>query len=103
MRWGVRDEASNDHTTTELCMSELHACRNLSTGPYFVVRILIVSMQIYNYNQSKLCTLTEVCTLQVILIISILCLQPQSLPIREIQYVYFVINYLFEHLFCTLN
>ena len=37
MRWGVRDEASNDHTTTELCMSELHACKTLSTGPYFVV------------------------------------------------------------------
>ena len=38
MRWGVREEAADDHTTTELCLKELRACQSVSTGPYFVVR-----------------------------------------------------------------
>ena len=37
MRWGVRDEAVDDHKTTELCMKELALCKKLSTGPNFVV------------------------------------------------------------------
>ena len=37
MRWGVRDEATDDHMTTELCMKELYACQKLSTGPNFIV------------------------------------------------------------------
>ena len=37
MRWGVREDATDDHTTTELCLKELHACQKVSTGPYFVV------------------------------------------------------------------
>ena len=37
MRWGVRDEATADHMTTELCMRELSACQKLSTGPNFIV------------------------------------------------------------------
>ena len=37
MRWGVRDEATNDHMTTELCLQEIEACKKLSTGPSFVV------------------------------------------------------------------
>ena len=37
MRWGVRDEATADHMTTELCMKELKLCQDLSTGPSFVV------------------------------------------------------------------
>ena len=37
MRWGVRDEATDDHMTTELCMRELYACQKLSTGPNFIV------------------------------------------------------------------
>ena len=39
MRWGVRDEASDDHSASELCMRELHLCQNLSVGPTFVVNI----------------------------------------------------------------
>ena len=39
MRWGVRDEATDDHMTTELCMKELYACQKLSTGPNFIVCI----------------------------------------------------------------
>ena len=38
MRWGVRDEATADHMTTELCMKELKLCQDISTGPNFVVR-----------------------------------------------------------------
>ena len=38
MRWGVRDEATDDHMTSELCMKELKACQKLSTGPNFIVR-----------------------------------------------------------------
>lgn len=44
MRWGVRDEATDDHMTTELCMKEIDNCQRLSMGPNFVVR------NIFNYN-----------------------------------------------------
>ena len=37
MRWGVRDEATDDHMTTELCMQEIDNCQRLSIGPNFVV------------------------------------------------------------------
>ena len=37
MRWGVRDEATADHMTSELCMRELQACQKISTGPSFIV------------------------------------------------------------------
>ena len=39
MRWGVRDEATDDHMTSELCMKELKNCQKLSTGPNFIVSI----------------------------------------------------------------
>ena len=32
MRWGVRDEMTNEHMTTELCMRELASCQQLSIG-----------------------------------------------------------------------
>ena len=37
MRWGIREQATNDHMTTEICLKELKACQRLSTGPNFVV------------------------------------------------------------------
>ena len=40
MRWGVRDESTDDHMTTELCMRELRACQRLSTGPNFIVSLI---------------------------------------------------------------
>lgn len=40
MRWGVRDESTDDHSTLELCLKELKACQDLSTGPNFVVNRL---------------------------------------------------------------
>uniref|UniRef100_K1Q937 Uncharacterized protein n=1 Tax=Magallana gigas TaxID=29159 RepID=K1Q937_MAGGI len=36
MRWGVRDEATDDHRGTELCLRELELCQTLSTGPNFI-------------------------------------------------------------------
>ncbi|ESO82088.1 hypothetical protein LOTGIDRAFT_135306 [Lottia gigantea] len=37
MRWGVRDEATDDHMTVQLCMQEIDNCQRLSVGPNFVV------------------------------------------------------------------
>ena len=37
MRWGIRDEASDDHTSTELCLKEIETCQRLSVGPNFMV------------------------------------------------------------------
>ncbi|KAK6174050.1 hypothetical protein SNE40_017396 [Patella caerulea] len=36
MRWGVREEAVDDHMTTALCLKEIDLCNKLSTGPSFV-------------------------------------------------------------------
>jgi hypothetical protein len=40
MRWGVRDEATDDHMTTDLCLNEIDNCQRLSTGPNFCVCIV---------------------------------------------------------------
>lgn len=37
MRWGVRDEATADHKTNELCVQEIKNCQRLTPGPNFVV------------------------------------------------------------------
>ena len=37
MRWGVRDDAADDHITTALCMEELENCKHNSVGLNFVV------------------------------------------------------------------
>ena len=50
MRWGVRDESTDDHMTTELCMRELRACQKLSTGPNFIVSIKATTSQ-SNHNR----------------------------------------------------
>ena len=42
MRWGVREEATDDHTTLELCLKELKACQEISTGPNFVVSTVVL-------------------------------------------------------------
>lgn len=39
MRWGVQDQASDDHSTSELCMNEIKNCQKESAGPTFVVSI----------------------------------------------------------------
>lgn len=52
MRWGVRDEAQDDHKTTELCLREIDNCRRISNGPYFVVSYLIISYINCSINSS---------------------------------------------------
>lgn len=42
MRWGIRDEATADHKTNELCMQEIKNCQRLTPGPNFVVLYIIV-------------------------------------------------------------
>ena len=37
MRWGVRDDAADDHITTALCMEEIENCKRTSVGLNFVV------------------------------------------------------------------
>ena len=47
MRWGVRDEATDDHMTSELCMKEIQECQRLSTGPNFIVNLISLSVPVY--------------------------------------------------------
>ena len=35
MRWGVRDESTDDHMTTNISLEELENCQNVSVGPSF--------------------------------------------------------------------
>ena len=51
MRWGVREEAENDHKTTEICMKEIELCQQLSTGPNFVV-IELQQLQYHVFHQN---------------------------------------------------
>ena len=37
MRWGVTDDATNEHITEELCLQEIAKCQRLSLGPHFIV------------------------------------------------------------------
>ncbi|CAF3329325.1 unnamed protein product [Rotaria socialis] len=64
MRWGVRDEATDDHKTTELCMQEIDNCQRVSVGPNFVVFL----GQKYGYR--PLPTKVEEAEFQVILSVS---------------------------------
>ncbi|ELU03857.1 hypothetical protein CAPTEDRAFT_76033, partial [Capitella teleta] len=36
MRWGVTDDASAHQRTNEIVMEEIHKCRNISRGPFFL-------------------------------------------------------------------
>ncbi|XP_052812431.1 NACHT domain- and WD repeat-containing protein 1-like [Mya arenaria] len=36
MRWGVTDEATSDHSTVNMCVSEIHRCVKDSIGPAFL-------------------------------------------------------------------
>ncbi|CAG2202121.1 unnamed protein product [Mytilus edulis] len=36
-RWGVRDEASIDHSTNDIVLEEVEICKLMSRGPYFVL------------------------------------------------------------------
>ena len=62
MRWGVRDESTDDHMTTELCMRELRACQKLSTGPNFIVSIKATTSQSNHNRPSVRRTILPHCT-----------------------------------------
>ena len=36
MRWGIRDEAQDDHMTTDICLREIERCKREATGPCFM-------------------------------------------------------------------
>lgn len=36
MRWGVRDESTDDHMTTDICLEEIRNCQKSSIGPSFI-------------------------------------------------------------------
>ena len=36
MRWGVRDESTDDHATAAICLEEIRQCQATSVGPSFV-------------------------------------------------------------------
>uniref|UniRef100_A0A914QX54 DUF4062 domain-containing protein n=1 Tax=Panagrolaimus davidi TaxID=227884 RepID=A0A914QX54_9BILA len=38
MRWGVRDEATDDHMTTNLCINEIHNCQKVRSFSKFVIK-----------------------------------------------------------------
>ena len=37
MRWGVTDDATNEHVTEHLCLTEIANCQRVGLGPTFVV------------------------------------------------------------------
>ena len=37
MRWGVPEQAADNHSTTDLCIQEIKKCQEVSVGPNFVV------------------------------------------------------------------
>jgi hypothetical protein len=39
MRWGISDEATNNHMAANICMNEIKNSQNASIGPNFVVLI----------------------------------------------------------------
>ena len=43
MRWGVREDASDDHSTTKLCLDEISNCQQISCGPNFIVSTIYAS------------------------------------------------------------
>ena len=43
MRWGVREDASDDHSTTKLCFDEISNCQQISCGPNFIVSTIYTS------------------------------------------------------------
>ena len=60
MRWGVRDESTDDHKTTDLCMKEIERCQRMSVGPSFMVNF---TKCIYNlYFNTYICIYTAIYT-----------------------------------------
>ena len=57
MRWGVTDDATNDHDTERLCLREIANCQRLSLGPNFVVSTPKDNKRCYiRHIKSDICT-----------------------------------------------
>jgi len=39
LRWGIRDESQDDHTTIDFCLREIENCQKATIGPSFVVSL----------------------------------------------------------------
>ena len=39
LRWGISDEASLDHRTVDICLSEIQQCKNISPRPSLLILI----------------------------------------------------------------
>ena len=37
LRWGITDDATNEHAVEDLCLTEIANCQRVSLGPTFVV------------------------------------------------------------------
>ncbi|XP_077984721.1 NACHT domain- and WD repeat-containing protein 1-like [Glandiceps talaboti] len=61
MRWGIRDENTDDHMTTEICLREIKACQQLSTGPNFITLLS------HKYGQRPLLRIVDVTELDALL------------------------------------
>ena len=46
MRWGVRDDAQDDHLTTKIVLREVENAQRLSYGPNFVVCDICINVHI---------------------------------------------------------
>ena len=53
MRWGVTNEAQNDHMTSECCLREIKNCQNVSVGPNFVVGHLTIVRHLNNVLETN--------------------------------------------------
>jgi hypothetical protein len=50
MRWGISDEATNNHMAANICMNEIKNSQYSSIGPNFVV--IIISLFIKSLSKS---------------------------------------------------
>jgi hypothetical protein len=41
LRWGIRDEAVDEHLVPDLCLQEIKLCQEISIGPQFVVCVCV--------------------------------------------------------------
>ena len=60
MRYGVRDEETDRHLVTELCLDEIRRCHQMSVGPTFVVGISARKLEVYITFQYLLAFLVRV-------------------------------------------
>lgn len=62
MRWGVPEQASNNHSTTDLCINEIQKCKQVSAGPNFVVSKMLTLRKVSEIQSKSIL----MCTLQAI-------------------------------------